>query len=323
MVRQTVRARAHVILLAALLLVSASANRAQQSPIAAMFNDDQKRDKNLAASFLVVEVPVPKTAGSPLQVYLSAGDLQRAFDRPEFRPDGAIVPTNTELQIDAASPGTQRVLMDRVRKAPDVLRDLQDQLSARKGTLNIGVDTVFAELPRNAKQSGGAFPRLVCLIPTDFAKGGAIDRREYFTQDRVRKGIAGCLTALDAAGVRSVIMPLMGAASSGTQAKDTRFEGQRLLKECRLLNSVAGIALGFHDFAANRRNIREIGMVQWDQEISDMFSVPRGSPAAASAQRAYQTYADQVKVAFRKGLAGEHTLASDVDGYCTTTFNAK
>jgi hypothetical protein len=101
------------------------------------------------------------------------------------------------------------------------------------------------------------------------------------------------------------------------------FEGQRLLKECRLLNSVAGIALGFHDFAANRRNIREIGMVQWDQEISDMFSVPPGSPAAKSAQRAYQTYADQVKVAFRKGLAGEYTLASDVDGYCTETFNAR
>ncbi len=323
MVRDTFRTRSYAVLLAALLMVLASVARAQQSPVAAMFNDDQKRDKNLAGSFLVVEVPVPKTAGSPLQVYLSSGDLQRAFDRPEFRPDGAIVPTNTELQIDAPSPATQRVLMDRVRKAPDVLRDLQDQIAARKGPLNIGVDTVLVELPRNAKQSGGAFPRFACLIPTDFAKGGAIDRRENFTQDRVRKGIAGCLTALDAAGVRSVIMPLMGAASSGTQAKDTRFEGQRLLKECRLLNSVAGIALGFHDFAANRRNIREIGIVQWDQEISDMFRVPPGSPAAASAQRAYQTYADQVKVAFRKGLAGEHTLASDVDGYCSETFNAK
>jgi hypothetical protein len=131
MVRQTFRARAHVILLAALLLVLASVAWTQQSPVAAMFNDDQKRDKNLAASFLVVEVPIPKTAGSPLQVYLSAGDLQRAFDRPEFRPDGAVVPTNVELQIDAPSPATQRVLMDRVRKAPDVLRDLQETVGAQ------------------------------------------------------------------------------------------------------------------------------------------------------------------------------------------------
>ena len=161
--------------------------------------------------------------------------------------------------------------------------------------MTIGVDTFLAELPRNAKQSAGAFPRVVCMIATDFAKGGAIDRREFFTQDRVRKGIAACLTALDAAGVQSVVMPLMGAASSATQSKDTQYEGQRLLKECRLLNSVAGIALGFHDYAANRRNIREIGLVQWEQEITDMFSVPAGSRAAESAQRAYLTYADQVQ----------------------------
>ena len=118
--------------------------------------------------------------------------------------------------------------------------------------MTIGVDTSVAELPRNAKQSAGAFPRVVCLIATDYAKGGAIDQRQFFTQDRARKGIAACLTTLDAAGVQSVVMPLMGAASSGTQSKDTLYaEGQRLLKECRLLNSVAGIALGFHDYAAN------------------------------------------------------------------------
>jgi hypothetical protein len=322
------------MLLAVVVAVLADVVRAQQSPIAAMFNDDQKRDKDLAPSFLLVEVPASKTATAPLQVYLSATDLQRAFDRAEFRPDAAIVPTNVELQVDAPSPATQRVLIERVQKAPDVMRDLQDQIAAYRkkmpaasgqqpGGMNIGVDTFVAELPRNAKQSGGAFPRMVCLIATEFAKGGAIDRREFFTQDRVRKGIAGCLTALDNAGVRSVTMPLMGAASSGTQAKDARFEGQRLLKECRLLNSVAGVALGLHDFAAGRRNIREIGVIQWDQEVKDMFSVPPGSSAAESAQRAYRTYADQIKIAFRKGLAGQHTTASDVDGNCNTTFNAK
>jgi hypothetical protein len=189
--------------------------------------------------------------------------------------------------------------------------------------MTIGVDALLAELPRNAKQSAGEFPRVVCLVATDFAKGGAINRRELFTQDRVRKGIAACLTALDGAGVQSVVMPLMGAASSGTQAKDAQYEGQRLLKECRLLNSVAGIALGFHDYAANRRNIREIGIVQWEQEITDMFSVPAGSRAADSARQAYRTYADQIKVALNKGLAGQHTTAGDMNGNCTTTFNAR
>ena len=325
--------RLEVLALAACLVAPTIVARAQQTPIAAMFADDQKRDPNLASSFLVVDLPASKTSGAPSKVYLSAGDLVRAFDRPEFRPDGAIVPTNVELQIDAPSPATQRVLFDRVRKLPEVARDLQDQVEAYRkkhpatsgqpGVMTIGVDTFLAELPRNAKQSAGAFPRVVCLIATDFAKGGAIDQRQHFTQDRVRKGIGACLTALDAAGVQSVVMPLMGAASSGTQAKDTQYEGQRLLKECRLLNSVAGIALGFHDYAANRRGIREIGLVQWDQEITDMFGVPAGSKAAESAQRAYLTYADQIKLALNKGLAGQHMTPNDLNGNCNTTFNAR
>jgi len=325
--------RVDLLVLGACLAATAVVIRAQQTPVAAMFGDDQKRDQNHAQSFLVVDLP-PSTMGStPPKVYLSAGDLVRAFDRPEFRPDGAIVPTNAELQIDAPSPATQRVLFDRIRKLPAIERDLQDQVEAYRkkhpaasghpGVMTIGVDSFLAELPRNAKQSAGPFPRVVCLIATDYAKGGAIDHRQFFTQDRARKGIAACLTALDAAGVQSVVMPLMGAASSGTQSKDTQYEGQRLLKECRLLNSVAGIALGFRDYAANRRNIREIGLVQWDQEITDMFSVPAGSRAAESARRAYLIYADQIKLALEKGLAGQHMTPSDLNGNCNTTFNAR
>lgn len=334
MIRTSRSLRVDVIILAAGLATLAVVAGAQQTPIAAMFADDQKRDSNRAPSFVVVDLPAPKTGGAPPKVYLGAGDLVRAFDRPEFRPDGAIMPTNAELQIDASSPATQRVLFDRVRKLPDVARDLQDQieayrkkhpaaLSGQQGVMTIGVDTFLAELPRNAKQSASGLPRVVCMVATDFANGGAINRRELFTQDRVRKGIAECLTRLDGAGVQSVIVPLMGAASSGTQAKDSQYEGQRLLKECRLLNSVAGIALGFHDYAVNHRNIRELGIVQWEQEITDMFSAPAGSRQAESAQRAYRTYADQVRLAFNKGIAGQHTAPSDIDGNCNTTFNAR
>ena len=325
--------RVDVVILAACMAAMAVVGRAQQTPVAAMFGDDQKRDQNLAPSFLAVDLPGSKTGSAPPKVYLSAGDLVRAFDRPEFRPDGAIAPTNAELEVDSPSPATQRVLFDRIRKLPAVARDFQDQIEAYRkkhpaasghpGVMTIGVDTFLAELPRNAKQSAGPFPRVVCLIATDYAKGGAIDHRQFFTQDRARKGIAACLTALDAAGVQSVVLPLMGAASSGTQSKDTQYEGQRLLKECRLLNSVAGIALGFHDYAANRRNIREIGLVQWEQEITDMFSVPAGSRAAESARRAYLIYADQIRLALEKGLAGQHMTPSDLNGACNTTFNAR
>ena len=314
------------LLIASVLALPSGLAIAQQGPVAAMFSDDQKRGESIALSFATAELAPTAAAAFPSQIYLTGGDLERAFDESRFRPDAAIVPTNTELQITASSPATQRVLIDRVRKQSVVMRDLQEQIAAHRkqsaAALNIGVDSFVAQLPRQGnKQANGAFPKMVCLIPTEFTKGGAIDRRELFAQDRVRKGIAACLTALDAAGAQAVVLPLMGAASSGTQAKDAAFEGQRVLKECRFVNSVAGIALGIHDFAPSRRRIREIGIIQWDQELEEMFSLPKGTRLAQTAQNAYRVYADQIKLAMRKGLAGEKTTSSDVDGSCTAILN--
>jgi hypothetical protein len=309
---------------------------AQQGPVAAMFADDQKRDASLASSFINVDQPATQAAAFPLKVYLSAGDLERAFDRAEFRPDAAIVPTNTELQLTATAPATQRVLIQRVEKLPPLMRDLEEQVAARRrtsaaapagdpGPLRIGVDSVVVQLPRGGGETPGPrmFPKAVCLVATDFAKGGAVDRRELFAQDRVRKGIAACLEALDAAGATSVVLPQMGAASSNVQANDPRFEGQRALRECRLINSTAGIALGIHDFAARRRSLREIGLIQWDQEINGMFKVPAGSRAERTAQAAYRAYADQIKLALQNGLAGQKTTSGDVAGNCGAILDIK
>ena len=326
--------RSFALVLAGSLSLAAAVAFAQQGPIAAMFSDDQQRDASLAASFTVVDLPAPSAAGSPLKVYLSAGDMERAFDRAPFRPDAAIVPTNTELQITAASPATQRVLIDRVQKQPEVLRGLQSQIEARRkqpspatgaesGLLRIGIDSFVAQLSARGTPSPGAFPKSACLIATDFPNGGAVDRRELFAQDRVRQGVAACLDALDGSGVQSLVLPLMGASSSKVQANDAMLEGQRTLRECRLINSTAGIALGIHDFAGRRHNLRDIGVIQWDQEIASMFKVPADSRAARSAQLAYRSYADQVQNALRKGLAGQKTSSSDVNGSCRTILDVK
>lgn len=334
MLQGTGRTRVFRLFVALMAVLPAAVAIAQQGPVAAMFASDQKRDATRASSFQFIDLPAAKGAQFPVRVYLSAGDLERAFDRAEFRPDAAIVPTNTDLLITAPQPGTQRVLISRVQKQPDVLRDLEDQIAIRRkqptttsagesGLLRIGLDAFVAQLPRAATSGTGNFPKAACLIATDFAKGTAIDRRELYAQDRVRKGVAACLEALDAAGARSVVLPLMGAASSETQTNDAMFEGQRVLMECRLINSTAGIALGIHDFAASRRNLREIGIVQWDRELDVMFKVPSSSRAAASAQAAYATYAEQVKEAFRRGLAGEKTTTSDVKGSCNAILNAQ
>jgi hypothetical protein len=322
------RTRAIVLLTGTLFVMTAAAVSAQRGPVAAMFNDDQERDASRASSFLMVNLPATKAAGFPVHVYLSAGDLERAFDRSDFRPDAAIVPTNTELLITAPAPATQRVLIDRVQKQADVMRDLEDQIAIRRkqasavpgdeGLLRIALDTFVLQLARPgiSSRTTGAFPKTVCLIATNFASGGAIDHRELFAQDRLRKGIASCLAALDAAGAQSLVLPLMGAASSGTQGNDAFYEGQRILMECRMINATAGIALGIHDFAGGRRNLREIGVVQWDREIDVMFKMPSGTRAAESARTAYQSYAEQISEAFRRGLSGARTTVSDLNGSC-------
>jgi hypothetical protein len=330
------RHRPSLLVIAVCLLLRAGVLVAQQGPIAAMFADDQKRGESIALSFATAELPATAAAPVALQIYLTGGDLERAFDTVRFRPDAAIIPTNTDLEITAPLPGTQQVLVARVRRQQAVLRDMQEQIALRRkqpstgsasqeGLLDIGEDWFLVQLPRSTtgKPAGGAFPRLACLIPTEFPKGGAIDRRELFSQDRVRKGIAGCLAAFDAAGAQSVVLPLMGAASARTQANDPVYEGQRVLKECRQLNSLAGIALGIHDFSPSRRNLREIGIIHYDQEIIEMFSLPKGTRLAQTAQNAYRTFSDQIKLAMRKGLAGEKTTSTDIEGGCASILNVQ
>jgi hypothetical protein len=301
---------------------------AARAPVAAMYGDDQLRGKAITLGFQTASLPATNTAAFPVQIYLTQGDLQRAFDESRFRPDAAIVPTNTDLQLTAGSPATQKVLIDRVQRQPAVMKTLQDQADARRGRgaggqagpLEIGVDTFVAQLSASPGPES-SFPGNVCLIATDFANGAAIDRRELFAQDRFRRGIAACLRALDAAGAHSVVVPLVGAASSGTQATDPQYEGQRLLMECRLTNAVAGIALGIADFAATRRSLREIGIIQWEQEILGMFGATRGAAMSRAAQTAYRTYTNQVKLALRNGLAGQKTTPGDVSGACSGILN--
>lgn len=324
----------------AMAAAAAQQGRSQQqgsTPVAAMFGVDQARNASLDRSFATVELPATAAAAFPARVLLSAGDLERAFEMPEFRPDAAIISGNTDLDVTAASPATQTVLFDRVRKYPDVMRSVDEQVAARRkqpggqspgsaeqGLLRIGMDFFVLQLARPGTPPSGPFPRSACLVATAFASGGgAVDRRELFVQDRVRKGIAGCLAALDAGGARSVVVPLMGASSSLTQSNDAQFEGQRALKECRLINSTAGIALGVRDFAASRRSLREIGVVQWDKEITGMFEAPKGSRAATTARAAYEQYAEQVRQAFRQGLGGRTTTAADLNGNCATILSGQ
>src|SRR5262245_39677364 len=90
----TRRTGAFAPVVAVCLLALTAAMLAQSGPVAAMFSADRQRAPSLARSFERTELPATGAAGVPLQIYLSAGDLARAFDTAAFRPDAAIVPTN-------------------------------------------------------------------------------------------------------------------------------------------------------------------------------------------------------------------------------------
>ena len=80
------RTRIHSLVVASCLAALTGVVVAQTGPLAAMFKDDQERAASRTMSFERVELPATATARVPLQVYLSAGDLERSFDTAAFRP---------------------------------------------------------------------------------------------------------------------------------------------------------------------------------------------------------------------------------------------
>ena len=117
MVHHLRHSRSRLVLLAVAVMAAVPVVLAQRDSVATMFRDDLKRGDAMALSFLPIELPSAGAAPA-LHVYLSAGDIERAFDADLFRPDAAIIPTNTGLVINAASPTSQRVLVARVAKSP-------------------------------------------------------------------------------------------------------------------------------------------------------------------------------------------------------------
>ena len=109
------------LLIAAALVVCTALRDGATGPVAPCLRTSRS-EVLLASSFATADIAPTGAAGFPSQVYLFAGDLERAFDNAKFRPDAAIVPTNTDLQLTATSPSIQRVLVDRVRKQPAIMR---------------------------------------------------------------------------------------------------------------------------------------------------------------------------------------------------------
>jgi hypothetical protein len=130
--------------------------------------------------------------------------------------------------------------------------------------------------------------------------------------------------ALDAKGATSLVLPLMGASSGKIQRNDARFEGQRALKECRLMNSTAGIALGIHDFRrAPPQPSRDWRGPMGPGDRGDVRGAGRQPRRRAAPTWPTASTPSQILQAFRKGLDGRKTLAGDLNGSCSAVLDPK
>lgn len=306
----------------AALLVASGAFAQISPPVKAAFIDGQNKAQFLARSFVEESLQQPPGTMQPLKIYWTAGIIEPFFDDPLFRADGAIMPTNTALNLSATYPGTQQILIKRVENGGE-FNNLYNQVKSHRYKINpqasndtpvltLGTDIFTAKLapsPKVTDAQSKKFPSFVCLIATDTVDGKGYQLRDFLEQERLREGIRACLDDLDRKKVRSVVMPLIGAASYATAAPNQNLDRrQRELLRCRLVNSISGIALGISDFAPSRRSILEIGVVQWDRDIERMFRPPQGTTDVREKKLLeveYTKYATRVKDVIARKLNGD------------------
>lgn len=286
-----------------------------ETPLRAAYDFARDNHRDLQFSF---RIDLVKTAPKQddLPVYFLAGRLEDLFDNPQHRPDAVILPTNAGLDLSKAFPTTQkRVLAPRLEVSPPDFNRVQAEMRAcvsERKSKRLELATDFCGIHLQSDPSGPLkMPALACLIATDEPGGGsgAMEQRDLYTQARVAQGIEKCLRWLDEQKARSVVLPQIGAASGWTGESHIPGLGKRNLLQCRLLNSIAGIGLGIAKGAANLTSLREIALVQYDDDFrKQLEDVP-----AEQRDKAYRIYANQAETAWVRALRGEGVEAKDLD----------
>jgi hypothetical protein len=260
-----------------ILLALATAISASAGPIKALYLEQRDQEKRWIRLYADQPVAPPASASAPAQrvqtrVYLYVGSIEQSFDQGEKQADAVILPTNDQLKLEGRYPETQRVLMTRVFADYKLKEAVGTELrEKRKHRLSMANEPVVLELWSSAVPAKTpSFPRYVCLIATDESTSGSGAYREFFSQRLIAEGIRDCLLNLDSKGVKSVVLPLIGSASAWTEGKPGSKQ-DRAFRQCRMINSIAGIGLGLYQFLPNRKAIEEIGVVQWTTDLERQY----------------------------------------------------
>ena len=214
-----------------------------------------------------------------VRIFSIVGDLREVISSRPFTPDGIVIPTNVDLDIKADFPVVQKIFVGQLKVYPKLYNELQDAIYRYRNANHFGSTNQTLDLAREAfvasfsKESVVAsFPRVVCMVATDYREGGSINFRDFFTHYRISEGIHKCVQAMKNEGVKSIAMPLIGAASIGSSTSDLKNVKNRRVLECRLANSFAGVLLGVsQSIREGRGSLEEVGIIQYQKELERLF----------------------------------------------------
>lgn len=275
-------------------------HKLKSEPVWNFYTDSRNWGSDLEPSHTNEEV-------SKIQVYLIANDLNKAIENTRYLPDAFIIPTNTKLDLLADFPTTQKHLIRQIRKDKMAFKVLLSDVAKFKPEnpikLNPATEVFSVTIAASDKKwSKPILPKHVCMVATDENVGGSEKQRDLYTQHKIQRGIKTCLSQLDEKGAKSVMLPLIGAASGYLKEHSLEEPINRQLMECRLANSIAGISLGIAGYVSEKRsntNIEEIGIVQWSEDLKKLYFL-------TDRKSAYSDYADYIsKQLLPKTLKGK------------------
>jgi hypothetical protein len=219
-------------------------------------------------------VGTPGTDGATRTLYVLVGDISDFLVSPEHLTDALIISTNTDFNLDAPNPPAQSIFVKRLAKAERERTEAEiEKFHRTVGTrAQILENWIAVELRDQPTGVRSMLPRYACLLATDYPQGGTGSMDYLRPQSKIRYGVEGCMRELQRFGAKTVVMPLVGAATVGViQSKPILGGEEHLNLRCRIMNSILGIASGVRAAWMVGNLPQEVGVVIWDREARRLF----------------------------------------------------
>jgi hypothetical protein len=215
-----------------------------------------------------------------MQMFLVAGDIADFVSKPQYRVNAIIASTNVLFDLNGQYPLVQTAIFNALpqESREQLVQRFQIEADKRFSKYNLQ-PTRITDVSRSLVLLDGAAveslvlapisgnPSRFCFLATDYPTGGTATLPPYVEfnkPERISVGVATCLSA-NGDAVASVVMPLIGAATSG--------QISQWLRACRMRNALIGDLDGLGNYLAavdpmgKPIQLREVGIVVWDRDM--------------------------------------------------------